>query len=242
MHAPSASRLLLRGERPNALHNNCSGKHAAMLLACRMMGFDPRTYWKLSHPLQQRILGVVSRMTGVRASRIGLGVDGCSVPVFQVPLYNLALSYARLRGSRLEDEPARDHAARKRIVSAMMRAPEYVAGTGRFTTLLMREYEGSLLAKEGAEGVYAMGVPRSLTRTLAARAPVGIAMKIEDGAERGRDAVAVEILRQLGLASGARLARLRHLARKPVHNVRGEVVGDMRPVFSLDLFVPGHTA
>jgi L-asparaginase II len=71
---------------------------------------------------------------------------------------------------------------------------------------------------------------------------VGIALKIEDGAERGRDAVTVEVMRQLGLAGGSRLGRLRRLARRPVRNVRGEVVGGMKPVFSLDLFVPEGTA
>lgn len=243
-HAPmdeaTARDLASRREKPNPLHNNCSGKHAAMLLACRMLGLDPGSYWQRSHPLQKRILEVVSRMTGVPVERIGMGVDGCSVPVFQVPLYNLALSFARLRDGRVEGEPARDHAARVRIVDAMMKAPKFVAGTSRFTTRLMEEYEGALLAKEGAEGVYAVGVPAALAAPLPEHGAVGIAVKIEDGAERGRDSVAVEVLRQLGLACGTRLTRLRRIARKPVRNVRGDVVGDIRPVFSLDLFAAGR--
>lgn len=245
-HAPmreeTAGALLARHEKPSALHNNCSGKHAAMLLACRLLGLDPATYWRPDHPLQRRILDVVSRMTGVAEERIGLGVDGCSVPVFQVPLYNLALSYARLLGQRLAGESAREFAARRRIVGAMTEAPEMVAGTGRFTTSLLREFGGGLLGKEGAEGVYAIGAPSRLAASLPASGPVGIALKIEDGAERGRDAVTVEVMRQLGLAEGSRLGRLRRLARRPVRNVRGEVVGGMKPVFSLDLFAPERAA
>ncbi len=239
-HAPireeTARELAIRRERPNALHNNCSGKHAAMLLACRLFREDSGTYWRPEHPLQQRILSVVSRMAGVPARQIGIAVDGCSVPVFQIPLYNLALSYARLQGKRAAGESAREFAGRRRIVAAMTRAPEMVAGTGRFTTALMREFRGQLLAKEGAEAVYAMAIPAPLTRRLGTRGAVGIALKIEDGAERGRDAVSVETLRQLRLAAGDRLARLHRLARRPVRNVRGEVVGEMRPVFSLNFF------
>ena len=87
-----------------------------------------------------------------------------------------------------------------------------------------------------------MGVARSVARSLAGTASVGIALKVEDGAERGRDAVTVEVLRQLGLASGARLAALRRLARRPVKNVRGDVVGDIRTVFRLDRFTSGERA
>jgi L-asparaginase II len=159
-----------------------------------------------------------------------------------VPLYNLALSYSRLVGPRLAGESAREFAARRRIVGAMTKAPEMVAGTGRFTTSLMREFGGDLLGKEGAEGVYAVGAPSRLAASLPASGAVGIALKIEDGAERGRDAVTVEVMRQLGLAGGSRLGRLRRLARRPVRNVRGEVVGGMKPVFSLDLFAPEGTA
>jgi L-asparaginase II len=239
MRAETARELSFRREKPSPLHNNCSGKHAAMLLACRLFRYDPKTYWQRGHPLQKRILSVVSRMTGVPKERIGLGVDGCSVPALQVPLYNLALSYARLTGGKADSETAREYSARKRIVLAMTHAPEMVAGTGRFTTALMREFEGGLVGKEGAEGVYAIGVSPGLAAMLPGGGPAGIALKIEDGAERGRDAVALEVMRQLGVASGARLSRLQRLARRPVRDVRGDVVGGLKPVFSIGLFATG---
>jgi L-asparaginase II len=241
-HEETARALALRREEPSPLHNNCSGKHAAMLLACRLFGEDAETYYRPEHPLQKRILSVLSRLAGVPVARIGLAVDGCSVPVFRIPLWNLALLYARLKGARVPGETPRAFAARMRIVGAMTEAPEMVAGTGRFTTNLMRAFGGGILAKEGAEGVYAVGIARSLARSLSGTASVGIAVKIEDGAERGRDAVTVEVLRQLGLASGTRLAALRRLARRPVKNVRGDVVGDLKTVFRLDRFTSGERA
>jgi L-asparaginase II len=231
MHDESARAVWAAGGKPTPLHNNCSGKHAAMLLACRLLGLDAPSYWKAGHPLQRRILASVSRMTGIPAARIPRAVDGCSVPVFNVPLAALALGYARLVGGGPRGESPAEAGARRRIARAMAAAPEMVAGTGRFTTDVMREYGGAIVAKEGYEGVYAVGV----SAALAGRGgkSLGIAVKIADGAERGRDAVTVEVLRALGLAKGARLSRLRRLAFRPVLNVRGDVVGDLRTVFRI---------
>ena len=187
---------------------------------------------KLTDPAKlKRVVSLIDAETW-----IGIGVDGCSVPVFRIPLASLALLYARLSGGRAPRETAREFAARTRIVRAMTRAPLMVAGTGRFTTKLMLAFRGRLLAKEGAEGVYAVGASRSLRRTLPGRGAVGIALKIEDGSERGRDAVTVEVLRQIGLASGPRLAALRLFANRPVRSVRGDVVGGMTTLFTLERF------
>jgi L-asparaginase II len=231
MHEATAISLRCSGQEPGPLHNNCSGKHAAMLLACRLLGLDARTYWRRDHPLQRRILATVARTTGTPPRDVGLAVDGCSVPVFRVPLAGLALGYARLFARAVPGESAREAAARRSVAAAMTAAPEMVAGTGRFTTALMRAFAGRLLAKEGADGVYAMAVAPGLVRGVAG--PVGIALKIVDGAERGRNAAAVEVLRALGIAKGARLARLEALAFPPIRNVRGEAVGEVRSVFRL---------
>jgi L-asparaginase II len=230
MHEASARALAFARRVPGPLHNNCSGKHAAMLLACRLLGLDPATYWRREHPLQRRILSSVSRLTGVPRTAIGLAVDGCSVPVFRVPLAALALGYARLVGGGPPGETPAQAAARRRVAGAMASAPEMVAGSGRFTTDVMREVGRGLVAKEGAEGVYAVGIPGALRREGEA---AGIAVKIADGAERGRDAVTVETLREMGFVSGARLARLERLARRPLRNVRGDAVGDLTTVFRL---------
>lgn len=234
MHEPSARALVLRREEPGPLHNNCSGKHAAMLLACRQHGLPPEGYWRPDHPWQERIRAYLGLVAGVAPERIPIAVDGCSVPVFELPLHRLATAYARLFAPRLPGESAAEARARARVRQAMTEAPEMVAGSGRFTTAVMREFGGRLVAKEGAEGVYAMGVaPGAGSRRPLA---LGVALKIEDGAERGRDAVSVEVLEQLGLASGARLARLERRARRAVKNVRGDVVGAVRPVFRLGRF------
>ena len=214
MHEPSARRLRSRGKRPGALHNNCSGKHAGLLLACRLYGFSSRDYWRPSHPIQREVLQRVAQWTGVPASRIEIAVDGCSLPVFRLPLTSLALAYGRLASPEAGDVAAR-------ILRAMWERPAMMAGSGRFTTALISVGSGRWVGKEGAEGVYAMG----LTPGVAGRHAVGIAFKIEDGGTRARDAVSLALLQRLDAMSPSARRALR-LWRMPVlRNARGLRVG-----------------
>jgi L-asparaginase II len=224
MHEPSARRLLARGQKPTALHNNCSGKHAGMLLACRLEGYAAAGYLDPDHPLQRRILAEISRMAGVPASQIAVAVDGCSLPVFRLPLAALALGYARLLSRRLPaSRPA--EAARRRITRAMWESPDMVAGTGRFTTALLRAGRGRWIGKEGAEGVYAMGLAGGRPGERA----VGIAFKLEDGASRARDAVSIAILAGLHRLTATAARALSGYAHPIVRSVRGDPVGSIEP-------------
>ncbi len=221
MNDASARSLVARGRAPSALHNNCSGKHAGLLLACRLHGFEADGYCDPRHPIQQLVLERVARFCGVPAARIGLGVDGCSLPVFFLPLAALATGYARLLAAAIPGESGRERAIRRRIRRAMCESSEMVAGRERFTTDFLRAGRGRWVGKEGAEGVYAMG--------LAPRGPggraVGIAFKIEDGSTRARDAVALEILAQLERLPAAAARRLERYRAPAVRTVAGRQVG-----------------
>ncbi len=221
MHEPSARALVARGERPTALHNNCSGKHAGLLLACRLLGLDPAQYWEPTHAIEHKVLERVSDFCGISSTRIGIAVDGCSLPVFFLPLSALARGYARLLSRRRPGEAAREAAVRERICQAMWESPAMVAGLGRFTTDLLEAGAGRWIGKEGAEGVYAIGIRSSA----AGGTSLGIAFKMEDGSSRARDAVALDILEHLRrLSDPARRSLAPH--RCPVvRNVRGTAVG-----------------
>ncbi len=231
MREATAREMDRKGLAPTPIHNNCSGKHAAMLLACRMHREDPATYDSREHPHQRRILSFLARTVGRTPESIPLGVDGCSVPLFRLPLYDLALAYARLLGRRRPEWTPAEDAARRKVAAAMTGAPEMVAGTGRFTTRVMRAFGGALVAKEGAEAVYAMAASPRLAAAFGGA--VGIALKVEDGGERGRDVASVSVLAQLGLLDDRAAAALRKDVTKPVLSVRGERVGAIRPVFLL---------
>src|SRR5512132_4222175 len=104
MHEPSARALLSRGERPTRLHNNCSGKHAGLLLACRLLGVSPKGYGKESHPIQVRIRRRLAELASFPESEIDSAVDGCGLVVFRLSLDGLALAYARLLARRVAGE------------------------------------------------------------------------------------------------------------------------------------------
>jgi L-asparaginase II len=225
MDRDSARRLQDEGRQPAPLHNNCSGKHAGMLLACRLLDLPTADYIDPAHPLQQRILGFVARLCGLPMEEIGVGTDGCSAPTFHLPIEAAARGYAALAYSRGAELEAEIGEALERIVQAMAEAPEMVAGPGRFTTRLIAATGGRVVGKEGAEGFYGLAV----------RGPValGIALKIADGGERCRDGVVLDLLRQAGSLSGAELSDLSDLHAPALYNHRGIRTGSVVPEIEL---------
>jgi L-asparaginase II len=209
---PDAARDLLRsGTAPSALHNNCSGKHAAMLATAIHRGEEPTTYWQPQHPVQQRVRQVLEAFTGLSLGAAEPGIDGCSAPNWAIPLANLAQAFARL-GAREAAEPAR-RAALGRILEACWAEPDLVAGDGRLDTILLRRFQGELFLKTGAEGVYCGVVPGCA---------LGFALKIDDGAKRASELAVEALIARL-------LPRASDLPSETVlRNWSGREVGTMR--------------
>ncbi|MCB2188229.1 MAG: asparaginase [Deltaproteobacteria bacterium] len=222
-HRPTAQALQARGESPRPEHNNCAGKHAGMLLLCAHLGYDVHDYTRPEHPVQRLILDTVARLCNYPAEQIGLGVDGCGVPVFRLPLVSLAGAYARLAAPAKADLPAELSEALAQISAACLAHPELIAGTGRLCTRLMQAKPGVFIAKTGAEGSYALALP-SLG--------LGAAFQIEDGGMRALPPAACRLLHCLGLLTHEELeGGLADLARPGVKNHRGEEVAWLEPVF-----------
>jgi L-asparaginase II len=226
----TAERLRASGESPGVLRNNCSGKHAGMLLLSRQLGAPPELYDDPAGPVQQAILRAVSQFSGEPEDDIALGTDGCGVPVFGVSVQTMAQMYARLVAPPAEFEEGARVAAR-RLVAAMAAHPEFVGGTReRFDTEVMRAGRGLVVSKIGAEGVYTAGVLPCERWP----AGLGLAFKIEDGEDRrARSTIAIEALRQLDVWDADAIQRLLPYASFPVLNHRGEKVGQIQPSFEL---------
>jgi L-asparaginase II len=194
-----------------------------MLALAELMGEPHGGYRFPEHPVQQALLGSVARFAGLEPAGVALGLDGCGVPCYGTSLYGLALAYARLMTpeGRVDDADARSAGV---IREAMLDHPYLVAGRLRFDTELMQATPGRLLAKVGAGGVQCIGL----------RSGIGIAVKIEDGAQGHPAGVAaLEVLRLLGELDDATLGELARHARPAVETVAGERSGELRPVFSL---------
>ena len=184
---------------------NCSGKHSAMLATCVAAGWDTATYRELLHPLQQLIAQTLADLSGEPAA--ATGVDGCGAPVMAVSLTGLARAFSRFSVASEGTDEAR-------VAAAMRGYPQWLGGTRRDVTALIRGVPG-LIAKDGAESVYCVGLADGRA----------IALKIADGGQRARPVVMAAALRRLGVEAEV----LDELAHAPVLG-HGQQVGSVEAV------------
>lgn len=211
--AQRGQRLLREsGGRLTRLHNNCSGKHAAMLARAQGAGWPAAGYYYLNHPVQQSIVQEIQRWTGIVASNMKIATDGCGVPVFGLSLEAMARAFARFAAAIHSGNEIP-----RRIGDAMLANPFLVGGTDRFDTVLMEEAPG-ILCKIGAEGVHSAAIIAS---------GIGIAIKVEDGASRAQYPALLALLQRLGALPDPLPQRLAEIARKTVRDTRHEVVGEI---------------
>jgi L-asparaginase II len=223
----SAADLRASGEPPSPLHNNCSGKHAGMLLATQVMDAPSAGYSAPDHPLQLLMRHTIADFAGLTPEEVPYAIDGCGVPAFFLTLYRAAYAYARLMDGAIE----RYADSGRQVIEAMTSHPHYVAGNWSMTTPLMAAFRGELLAKEGAEGFYGMALAPSLAANY--DGPLGVAIKIEDGSmDRGRDPVILRVLEMLGV--DIERVELERYRDGTVHNYAGTVVGEVRAEFELE--------
>lgn len=225
-HRATARELQRKGLKPGPVHNNCAGKHAAMLALCVYHGWPTGNYLPFEHPVQQLILSCIAEMTSLPPERIHAAIDGCGVPVFYVPMHKLAEAYARLAVPLQRSAAPRsitEHAI-VQLMSAVCSYPEMIAGDERLCTDIMRTTGNRILAKTGAEGGYAVALFKQ---------GLGIAVKIEDGAMRALGPVVIELLRQLEALSPKECQILQSYHHPLILNHRKDRVGEIRAVFKL---------
>ena len=221
-HRESAWALTRSGQPPTALHNNCSGKHAAMLTTAVHNGDHLDGYVEAEHPVQQRILGVPCDLCGVDIDAAPRGIDGCGIPVVGIPLRALALGMARFADPSALPTGRRDAIAR--ILAAMAQFPTLVAWPGHFVTEVLTATAGDVIVKNGAEGVYCAAVP-DLGR--------GVALKIADGAARAAEVAMGAVLQRIGALKRTQIAALSARLTVGLRNCAGTPVGEIRPASPL---------
>lgn len=207
---------------PPAVCNNCSGKHSGFVCTAVHLGLDPSGYTGAAHPVQVAVRQVMEDVTGIAHAQAMRGLDGCSIPTYAVPLRALANGFARMvSGNGLA--ATRANAAR-RLMRASMDNPFYVAGTDRYCTDVMAAGDGAVYVKTGAEGVFCAALP-----TLG----LGIAVKCDDGATRGAEAIMSGVLRQLLPDNNNLMESLNRFDGVLLKNCNQYDVGSVRAVLSL---------
>jgi L-asparaginase II len=192
---------------------NCSGKHAAFLLACVHNGWPIENYLDPAHPLQLLVRATVEEFTGQPVGQVG--IDGCGAPLFAVTLRGLARAVSRVAQGVNADGPDPDAA---RLTDAILHNAWAIDGPGRANTVVIEEL--GLLTKGGAEGVMVMATPDG----------TAVALKILDGTQRATTLVALELLAQAGAVPRAEADRVSALTTERVLG-RGIPVGAIRTMF-----------
>ena len=220
-------------EESTTLRQNCSGKHSGMIALAKLLNIPFEDYVLPEHPIQKIILDSFADMVGFDRDKIIIGIDGCSVPVFAVPLYNAALGFAKLCDPKNET-PIQAEACRT-VTRSMTSYPFMVAGPDRFDTAIMKACNGAIVSKSGAEGFQSTGI---MPNVLYEGSPgIGICLKIIDGdaEHRARSTVIIEILRKLKAISQKNIDDLANYYVRPVKNWRNMEVGEFRPCFDIKL-------
>ncbi|UOQ94552.1 asparaginase [Halobacillus shinanisalinarum] len=216
--------LIQQKQEPTPLYSNCSGKHTGMLLTAKYLGESLDDYYKQEHPVQQRILNTMAEAAQYPKAEIAIGLDGCGVPVFGLPIDKLAHTFARLARPEAFGEKRANAVAR--ITGAMTKHPEMVAGTDRFCTDFMNVGSGRFFGKLGAESVYCIGDKET---------GLGIAVKIEDGDyKRALYPFVMEILVQLNILTDSQVQGLDKYYQPKIRNARNEIIGEIIPSFVLE--------
>ena len=206
--------LICAHTAPDQIHNECSGKHAGFLTLSKHLG-GAADYELIDHPVQKAVKAAFEDVTGETSPMYG--IDGCSAPNHACTLHGLARAMAFYASAHTRSDTRSMAAAR--LTQAMATCPEFVAGEGRACTDLMRAMNNKVAIKAGAEGVFVAIIPEKR---------IGIAIKVLDGATRGRDCVIAAILVKLGVLDPNHPAAVAYL-NPPIVNRRGLVTGFIKP-------------
>ncbi|MEK3889344.1 asparaginase [Bacillus sp. FSL K6-3431] len=213
--------MLRNNKVKRRLYHNCAGKHLGFLTVCHELGYPKEGYWELDHPLQQHIIEVLSMLAEVPVSKIKTGIDGCGVPVFAIPLKNMAITYLKLACPDLIADEQIKQAVIK-MSQIMNDHSNIVASEDFICSILLKD--NNIIAKGGAQGVYCFGLKKER---------IAFALKVLSGSEAVWPNVIASILEQIDYSNKQTIEAIKALRPAVVKNDAGVVVGEIETTFLL---------
>ena len=221
MSGKAFKKIVAAGEKVLPVHNPCSGKHSQIIALAIMLGVPYEGYTQPDHAAQKIIFRHVAMAARFPEDKLEIGIDGCGVPVFYLPLCNMSLAYARLSTPTKGDWGDYEQAATK-IRDAMSKYPQVLSGNGRIDLAVSQVTGGRIIAKIGADAVYCMAVKDG---------DLGITFKIEDGSYAAVTPMVIATLKYLNLLTRDEAAELDKMFPPVLKNHRGEIIGTIEAVF-----------
>lgn len=220
MSGKAFKKIIAAGEKVLPVHNPCSGKHSQIIALAMMLGIPYQGYTEPAHAAQKIIFKHVAMASRIPEEKLEIGIDGCGVPVFYLPIYNMSLAYARLSTPKLGDWSDYEVAATK-IRDAMSQYPQVLSGNGRIDMAVSEVTGGRIIAKIGADAVYCMAVKDG---------DLGITFKIEDGDYSAVTPMTIAVLKYLELLTKDEAAQLDKKFPPVLKNHRGDIIGTIESV------------
>ena len=209
--------LIRNNEKPNHIHNNCSGKHAGMLALCVLLGLPTEDYINPDHAIQQLILQTCAEMYEYEKEKMVIAKDGCSAPIFSVPVYNQAVGFKNIVHPEKFSDNRKD--ACKIVINAISSYPFMVAGSKRYCTDMMQICAPKIIGKTGAEGIFCLGLTEE---------KIGVCIKIDDGKMLPQYNVAQAFIEATNIFSKEKLKPLHHYLNDDLTNFNKFVTGEIR--------------
>lgn len=216
LNSKSANKLLLSGNKPNQLHNNCAGKHLGMISGCLANKMDVKNYLELNHPYQKIIRKSLEYFTKTKIKNIQKGVDGCSAPQYAFPLKNLSLSMINLIKNLYEKNSHTNEIGK--LLTAIAKYPHLTGSRSIYPSQLMLATKGKVFSKGGAEGVLLFAHKEKR---------IGGVIKVKDGNERALPSAANEIFKKIKILEKSELKKLSHWSNEKIMNHAKIKVGEI---------------
>jgi L-asparaginase II len=135
--------------RPRRWFHTCSGEHAAILKALRKMGINRAGYTLPQSDWFPLYLDVLRRfLVNPDWEPVRVSKDGCGLPTVSNTVNELAILFAGLVATKDQDW----------IWEAMQRHPDLVGGFNRLDSTILKAGDGTVLAKEGADGLLGLSI------------------------------------------------------------------------------------
>lgn len=212
-----ADELIRRNQNPQHIHNNCSGKHAGMLALCISLGFTTEDYINPNHPIQKLILETCLEMYEYEKEKIIIAKDGCSAPIFSIPIYNQALGFKNIVYPEKFSDKRKN--ACKIVIEAISKYPFMVAGSNRYCTDMMKICAPQIIGKTGAEGIFCLGLTEK---------KLGVCIKIDDGKMLPQYNVAQAFIEATNIFSIEKSQPLHHYIEDELLNFNKFVTGEIK--------------
>lgn len=201
------------------LNYNCSGKHLGLMISNMLLGYPVENYWDLNHPIQSEINRIISIISSYPSDKIKAAIDGCGIPVYAIPIKNIANSFMKLANpDNIGDEIIEE--AVKKIQIAMNTYPENINGTNSLCALL--NSDPNIIAKSGAQGVYALGLKKE---------KLGIVVKLMDGSFKYKPFIIANILKKIEYSNKELIEEIHNITGSDIKNERGDICGKIKVTF-----------